>query len=516
MAKENKTLKTTLTITVIIIISKLVGFVREMVLAAYFGQSVQSDAYVTSYGIISIFTILFGAAIGSTFIPIYTKTRLNDGEDSANRYASNILNLYILAAIATSILGYIFAPQICGLIWQGEEGLDLTVRLSRFMFPSLVFWAVSGVFVNILNARKKFIPEQLMGFALSFCVILACVLFSDIDAVAIATTAAAAVQILILLPFLRKEFHYKRSLNIKDDSVKRTFILAVPALISMAFDEINHQADRFFGSALGTGVVSALSRSYTLVQAVVSVLIIPITTVMFSELSGYAAKNEMGKLKETVRKSLEIIALMTLPIIVLSLITGSDIIGIFYERGQFTHEDTLFTAPVFSMYILGIFAFGMRNFLTRVYYSLQLTRIPMILGIISVSINIGLDILLKGPLGAMGLTLATSIASSCGAIMMIVVLRKKLGRMGLSSSIKQFLKILLSAAVCAAVSWLIYRWLGGLVTGGRFADQLVRFLITGFAGLAVYMCVAFLLKVDAARKLGGIVKRKLRRNRANS
>lgn len=513
MAEKDKTLRNTLTITIIIIISKLVGFVREMIMAAYFGQSVESDAYVTAYGIISIFTILFGAAIGSTFIPIYTKTRLNIGEQKANEYANNILNLYIIVAILTGVLGYIFAPQICGLIWQGAEGIELTIKLSRYMFPSLVFWAVSGVLVNILNARKYFVPEQLMGFALSFCVILACVLFADINAVAIATTVAAGVQILILLPFLRKNFRYRPGLKIRDESVKRTFLLALPALISMAFDEVNHQADRFFGSGLGTGVVSALNRSYTLVQAVVSVLIIPITTVMFSELSQYAAKGEMDKLKTTVRKSLEIVALMTLPIIVIAVITSNDIIGIFYERGNFEHSDTLFTAPVFSMYIIGIFAFGLRNFLTRVFYSLQLTRIPMILGMISVSINIVLDILLKDVLGAKGLTLATSIASSCGAIMMIIVLRKKVGKMGLSSSARQVLKILLATAICGIVTWFIYTNIFSVLGGGLFKDQLLRFLISGLIGLVVYIGMAFLLKVDAARRFLGIVKSKLRRKK---
>jgi len=499
-------------ITFIIILSKIAGFAREMVMAAYFGQSVQSDAYVTAYGIISIFTILFGAAIASTFIPIYTKARLNDGEKQANIYASNILNLYILVAILTGVLGYLFAPQICGLIWQGgQETLDLTIRLSRFMFPSLVFWAVTGVLVNLLNARKRFVPEQLVGFALSFCVILACVLTRNIDGVAIATTIAAAMQVVILLPFLRGHFRWKRTLHVRDPKVGRTFFLAIPALISSAFDELNHQADRFFGSMLGAGAVSALSRSYTIVQAVVGVLIVPITTIMFSQLSQYAALKQMDKLKTSVRKTLEIVALMTLPIIIICIVTSRDIIGVFYERGAFTAADTLYTAPVFSMYILGIFAFGLRTFLSRVFYSMQLTRIPMMLGIIAVGINIALDIILKDIMGAPGLTLATAIASSCGAVMLLVVLRKKLGRMDLRKSLGQFIRILIAAAVCGVAVWLVYQGIGTAVNGGQFHDQLIRFGVCGLCGLAVYMLAAFMLRVESAREFMAIVKNKLRR-----
>lgn len=502
MSNQNKTIKTTMIITLIIMVSKIAGLAREMILAAYFGQSMDSDAYITSYGIISIFTILFGAAISSTFIPIYTKTRLQQGESEANNYASNILNLYILCAILTSVLGYLFAPQICGLIWQGSsEALALIVKLSRLMFPSLVFWAVTGVFVNLLNARKQFIPEQLVGFALSFCVIIASILFQNITVVALATTIAAALQIVILFPFIKKQFVWKKTLTLKDKRVKRTFLLALPALISVAFDEVNHQADRFFGSALEQGAVSALQRSYTLVQAAVSVLVIPITTIMFSELSHYVALKQMNKLKNSVRKTLEAIMLITLPLIIISIITRNDLIALFYQRGRFSADDTLFTAPVFALYILGLFAFGVRTFLTRVFFSLQYTKDPMIMGMIAVGINIVLDLILKDILGTPGLTLATSIASSIGAILLFWQLRKRLGQMSLKKSLVQAVKILLSSAVCAVLMWLFYIAISTVVPGDTFFSQLIRFLLSTVFGLVVYTMCALILKVESAIKL---------------
>ncbi len=499
-------------LTFIIVLSKIAGFVREMVMAAYFGLSIESDAYGVAYSILSIFTILFGAAIGSTFIPIYTKTRLAQGEEKANDYASSVLNLYILAAIGASILGYLFAPALCGVMWQNPEGMDTVVNLTRIMMPSMVFWAISGVLVNILDARKHFVPEQIIGFALSFCVILACVVFGTIEAAAAATGITAAVQVVMLLPFMRKQFRYQRKMNLKDEKIKRTFILALPALISIAFDEINHAMDKIFGSAISIGVVTALSKSYVLVQTAVSVLIVPITTVMFTQLSGYAAKKEMGRLKDTVRKSIEIVALITLPIIVLAFILQNDMIAVFYQRGEFTEQQTMFTAPIFAFYIVGIFGFGLRNFLTRVFYSLQKTKIPMLIGIVSVSLNIALDIILKDVMGAKGLTLATSIASLTGAAIMLAVLRRQLGNMHLKKSAAQFLRIVLCAAVCAVVTWLLYRNIG--ITGANFTANLGRLLICGIAGLAVYGVMTFALRVETAGRLMAIVKAKLRRRKA--
>lgn len=512
MAKENKLLKTTMLLTFIIILSKIAGFAREMIMASCFGLSVESDAYSVSYSILSIFTILFGAAIGSTFIPIYTKAQVDQGDEYANRYASNVLNLYIIVALITSFVGYIFAPAICEVMWRNAEGGDLVVRLTRMMMPSLVSWCISGVLVNLLDARKHFVPEQLIGFALSFCVIVACLWQGTIEAVAVATSITALVQVGILAPFLRGQFHWKPVLNLKSEKLRRTFMLALPALISVAFDEINHAADKIFGSDIGIGVVSSLTKSYTLVQTAISVLVIPITTVMFTQLSQYAAKKQMRELRETVVSSIEIVAFITLPIIVMCVMMASDIICVFYQRGQFTAEMTSFTAPVFACYILGIFGFGLRNFLTRVFYSIQKTRIPMFLGMISVSLNIVLDVLWKDTLGAPGLTLATSVASLTGAMLMLIVLRTQVGALGMGKASVQFLKMTLCAVASGFVIWLLLRELPW--ESDTFMHALMRCIIGILAGIAVYMGLAFALRVRQASKVMDILLGKLRRRGA--
>ncbi len=512
MAKESKTLKTTMMLTLVIILSKIAGFAREMVRSATFGQSLENDAYTFAYSVITILMILFSTGIGSTFIPIYTKNRLKLGEQSANRYTNSILNLYILAALAVSVVGFFATPGLYEFLWQNPEGRALAVRLTQMMYPALVFWAISGVLTNVLNARKIFIPEQLTNFSLSFCMIVACLSFGSIEALAIGTAISAALQILILLPFLRKNYKYQRVLDVRSPEIKRTFILAIPAVISMAFDQINNMTDKFFGTGMGTSVVSALSNSYTLAQAVLGILVVPITTIMFSQLSQYAALKQHDKLKSTVRQSLEIVALITLPIIVIAFINSQEIIGMFYQRGKFTLEDTIFTAPIFAFYIIGIFAFGMRNFLTRVFYALQLNKIPMYIGIFSVSLNIVLDMMLKDVLGAKGLTLATSIASFAGALIMMFVLRKRIGTMHLKRSALQFIKILIASGLCALTALLIHQLLP--VTGTDFTHNAIRFLSSGLAGLAVFALAAWLLKIETAGKLMRGAKNRLGRKKA--
>ena len=504
-----KTIKATMVITLIIILSKAVGFIREMFVAASFGQGVESDAYTTAYGIISIFTVMFTAGIASTFIPIYTRTKLRAGDLAANRYASNIVNIYIIASLICSALGYIFAPQLVGLIWQNEEGFDLIVSLTRIMIPSLVFWAVSGVFINILDANKKFVPEQIVGFALSVCVITACVAFGNIEAVAYATAITAAVQVAMLVPFLKGTFKYKPRFRFKDRKVAKTFILAIPALISMAFDEINHQTDRIFASSMLIGTVTALQKSYTLVQTALGILIVPITTVMFSELSQYAAERRMDKLKETVKKSLEVIALVTIPIIVIAVINRQDIIAVFYQRGNYTQENTIYTAPVFAWYIAGIFGFGMRNFLVRVFYSLQRTRAPMITGIISVALNIILDFAVKDSMGAMGLTFATSVSSFVGGVLLLILLRVLVGSMGMRTSALEFVKIIAAAFVAGVAAYILSKLF--VIEEYSFIHTLVKLIISVFGGLGAYFAMGKLLRIKSMNLFMGIFKKKIKR-----
>ncbi len=503
--KQEHALRTTFVITMIIAASKLLGFVREMVLAAYFGRGVESDAFVTAYGILSIMTLLFSAGISSTFIPIYTKTRFKQNQREADRYASRILTLYFITGVVGSLLAYIFAPFICRLIYRAEVGVALTIQLTRMMYPSLAFWAMTGVFCNLLNARERFVPEQLMGFVFSFSVIAAMVAFRDIRIVSIAVSASGLLQFLFILPFLRGQFHYTPQIAMRDPKIRRTFLLAMPAMVSMAFDEINHQVDRIIGSGLAVGVVTALSKSYALVTTALGVLIVPITTITFSRLSRMVANRNKHNFLEAVRQSMELIALITWPVILLCIIMQKEIIALAFQRGAFTAADTAFTAPVFAFYIAGIYFFGMRNFLSRVFYALQDTRTPMKNGIIAVGINIGIDLFITQFMGAKGLSFATTTAGFFGSTMLLMRLRRKVGPMGLKRVLIQMFRMLL--ALLGSVIVLYFVRMALPVHPGTLA-LLLRLGVNTLAFMGAYMALASLMHVRAMRQLLTMVRRR--------
>ena len=505
-------LRAALSVSVIIALSKLIGFVREVVFASAFGQTVQTDAYNASYKMLSIITIGFTAAISVAFIPIYTKIRMHENERRANLYASNILNLYMVLGLLLSVGGYLLAPQISSLMYQGsQEGLQYTILYTRMMFPTIFFWSIAGTMTDLLNARRFFYPAQLMGFAYSSCLIFACFAYKTMESVAVATAVSAILQVVIVLPFMKGNFKYRPRLNLKDKNLKKTFMIAVPALISTAFDEINTWTDTLFASTLVTGAVTALSKSFSLAQMVIGILITPITTIMFTELSNFAAQGKMDKLKETVRKSIEVVALLTFPIIAMAIVCSRDIIGVIYQHGAYTAADAELTTPVFSFYIAGIFGFGLRTFLIRVFYSMQMARIPMFVGMFSVSLNIVLDILFKDIMGPQGLTFATTLASFTAAMMMLGLLHKKIGKLNFSKSVGEFAKILIATAVCLGASMLVH----GLVPASdtSFKAYFIRFLETFGIGFVVFCMMAVLLRIDMFGRVIRMFTRKLLRRR---
>ncbi|MEI6101235.1 MAG: murein biosynthesis integral membrane protein MurJ [Eubacteriales bacterium] len=509
---DERTIKTAMAVSLVIVLSKLVGLARVVVFADVFGQNLQTDAYNASYKLLSVIYIGFTAAISVAFIPIYTKIRLNTNERQANLYASNILNFFMVCGLLLSAVCYFFAPQISPLMYQGPpDGLATTAMLTQIMFPTIFFWSIQGTMTDLLDARRVFIPEQLVGFAYSICIIVACLFFKDIKSIAWATSVSAVLQVIIVLPFMRKNFKYRARLNLKDKNLKQTFLIAVPALVSTGFDEINTWTDTLFASKLVTGAVTALNNSFSIAQMIIGVLITPITTIMFTELSNFAALGQIDKLKDTVRKSLEVVALLTFPIIVLSVVCSTDIIGVIYQHGAYTAEDTLLTAPVFAFYIIGIFGFGMRTFMTRVFFALQMAKIPMLVGMFSVSLNIALDLILMGPMGPRGLTLATTIASFVASMMMLGLLRKKIGKMKMGKSLGQFAKIFVATAVCLAIAYVVH----GLIPSSdtSFTANLTRFIESFGAGLIVFCLMAMLLRIDMFGRVMRMFTRRFVRRR---
>ena len=511
LARTQRAFKATMLVTGVIILSKIFGFVRDMILANYFGTGMANDAYVSAYSLFFLPAVLFNSCISATLIPLYVQEREQHSLKQANHFASNALNLFALAALVISALFVVLARPMVRLIYVGFDPgkTDLTVYLMRTMLLTLVFDITSIGLATLLNAAEHYIAAQLTGFPLNACIILAVVLFSEkygISVVGWGVFTANILQTLILIPFLRGWFHYTPVLDFSDKRFHRLLVLAGPAMLSMGISELNHMIDHALASGLNPGDISSMNYAFRLIMFLLGVLMMPLTTVMFSKMSRMAAANDKKGMLEVLRRCVLVIALMALPVVAIAVVLRVDVIKFAYMRGRFDMHSVEVTAGILMCYVVGVPAFGMRDFLNRVFHAIQDTTTPFWVSCVVVGLNITLNLILRIFLGANGLALATSIAGACGMVILLLALKKRFGHLGFRHILPDLIKIIAATLMGAAVCVLLNRTLPEAMGTGRV---FIRLALCAGASLAAYAVCCLLLRVRTFTEfVRGIVSRR--------
>ncbi len=509
--RHDRTLQTTLYVTLIIFASKAVGFAREIIRASFFGAGAVSDAYVAAYSLFYIPIMLLTSMITSTMVPLYIDARATGGMKRANRFASNAINMFALISLALSALMMIFARPLTHLIYLGydQERLDMAVRLNNIMMPSMVFVVTSILLASVLNATRHFIAAQLTGFALSFGMIVSTVWFSPkygIDALAWGVFGAGILQMLILFPALRGDFRYRLIFRPHDARFRRMLTLGGPALLSMALTEASHLVDQMIGSGLNAGDVSSLDYAFRLISVITGVIGVPITTVMFSRMSERSSAHDKKGIVAIVTQSIEVLVMVLLPIVAVGGALSDDIIRVAYTRGAFGEKATYVTSGVFLCYLLGVVSFCVSDLLNRAFHSMQKTRLTMWVSLIVMSSNAIFSFTLSRFIGVNGLALGTVISSFMGTAILLTLLRWRLGPLGLRELLREIAKIAAGSAAALAVTL----WVRSLMVGRDDTLQvMLRLLAAGGAGILVYLGA---LKLMGARQIG-YLKMMIRRKR---
>ena len=512
MARTERIFKTTMLVTLVIILSKVSGFVRDMILANYFGTGMDNDAYVSAYSLFYLPVLQFTSCRSATLIPLYVEEREQRGLKHASHFASNTVNLFALAALVIAALIYLLARPLVRLIYVGfePEKTDLTVRLVRIMLLTLVCNVTSISLASLLNATDKYVAAQLTGFPLNLCVIVAAVIFSrqyGIMAIAWGVFAANIMQFLLLIPFCRGWFHWTPVMDFGDKRFHRLMMLAGPAMLSMGVSELNHMIDHALASGLNPGDISAMSYAYRLITFLLGVLMVPLTTIMFSRMSRLAAAKDTDGMLEALRRCILVIALVALPIVAVAVVMSTDVIKFAYMRGRFDMHSVEVTAGILVCYVVGVPAFGLRDLLSRVFHSIQDTRTPFRVSCVVVLVNIVLNLILRRIIGARGLALATSIAGATGMTIMLILLKRHFGHLGFGHLVSDLVKLIAATALCAAVCVMMNRILPPVMGTGRV---FVRLVACTAASMAAYIVACGLLRVRTVRVFASEVLRRRR------
>ena len=505
LARKNKLLQTTVLVTLVIIASKAVGFIREMVAAHYFGTKTEYDAYVAAYALFYVPVMLLNSCITSTLVPMYTEARTRRGDLRADRFASNTINILALIALGVTVAMLLLAGPLVRIVYSGYEPwkAQLTTELVRTMVLTLAFNITSISLASLLNAREKYIAAQITGFPLSFAIIAAAMLFAGqygVRALGWGVFAANVLQTLVLVPFMCGWFHYRPVINFRDRRFRRLLALAGPAVLSMAVSELNHMVDQWRASSGNPGDVSALSYGYKVITLLTGVVIVPLTTIMFSRMSQLVARNDRRGILQIVRRSTVTIAMVMVPIIAICAVGNQDVIKALYLSGEFGLQSAAVTASVFLFYVIGVLGFGLRDLLNRTFHAMQDTRTTMYVSAGIVVANVILNNIFHSLMGVRGLALATTVSGTGGMLVLFYLLRRKLRHLGIRRILPDMAKIFLASGLTAVAAL----GMGSLMPEAQTRGlAILRVLAMGFAGMGVYLLAALALGITPLKEFIG-------------
>jgi putative peptidoglycan lipid II flippase len=453
------------------LISRLLGLVREMVLARYFGAGFFTDAFNVAYRIPNLLRDLFSeGALSSAFIPTFIQRLTHEGKEQAWLLVNRVIGALLVFLGAFTIIIFFGARGFVYLMAAGyasmPEKFDLTVQMTQIMSPFLLCVALASVGMGLLNACGSFFAPAMANSAFNICCILAGIFLSPlmphwgyppIISMAVGSLIGGVSQFLVMMPSAHSMgFRYNVAFNLSDPGLRHIAQLMLPAVIGLSAAQINILVDCQLASLYGNGPVSWLNYGFRLIQFPLGIFGIAIATVTTTAISHIAAQNDPHKLQRTLASSLRLAACLSFPATVGLILFRYEIVRIIYERGSFLPSDTLKTSQVLLFYALGLFSYSAVKIIAPAYFALNDARTPVRVSLIAVAAKVILSLLLAIPLGFLGLAFATSISSwvNCG------VLYKHLpGKTGVSWNKNEFgvyARIALASLAMGALGLMVY------------------------------------------------------------
>ena len=493
------------------LLSRILGFIRDVVVAWFFGAGLAADAFFMAFTIPNLLRRLFAeGSLTISFVPVFTECLFKRGREEAFRLARSAWWLLTLVLAAVALLGVLFAPLIVKLIAGGflssPEKFDLTVLLTRIMFPYIFFISLVALAMGILNALGHFAAPALAPVLLNLTMIASVLLLSPHLAqpskgLAIGVIIGGVLQLALQIPFMvRNGFHLLVGSPLYHPAIKRIALLMVPAIFGAAVYQMNIVVSRLLASHLPEGSVSYLYYADRLVQFPLGIFAIAVATAVLPSLSKQAALDDMAGLRLSFSYALKLIFFITIPAMTGLIILREPIVRLLFQRGAFDPATTRLTAEALLYYGLGLWAFSGVRIVVSTFYALQDTKTPVKMAVISLFVNIVLSLLLMRPMRHSGLALATSLASGVNLILLIGALKKRLGRIGARDILQSVFRAAASAAVMGGVLFLAVWWVAP--RSGQSFWSLLAWVSGGVAaGVLLYAGCASLFR---CRELGAL------------
>lgn len=516
MGKVKKAAKSAAIIVIFSLISKFLGFIREVLIASKFGSGMETDAYFVALSATTVLMGMVSAGLNTTLIPIFSEIEVKNGHEKKIDYMNNLINVVNILAILFVVIGWISSPVIINIMANGFEGekFNLAVKLTRIGLPIMLFTGPCAIFTGYLQSNESFLAPAAIGLPFNVVYIFYLLFLSSkfgIKGLMVASVLATLAQIFIQIPAVKSEgYKYKFKVDFKDKYIKKALLLTLPVMIGTAINEINMIVDKTMASSLKEGSISSLNYASKLNGIILGVFIAAITTVIFPMLSKESNKDNIDGVKLIMSHGINIILLITLPATVGLIILSEPIVRIFFQRGAFDATATAMTTKALIFYAIGLVGMALRLMLNKAYYSMQDTKTPMVNGAIAVGANILLNFIFIKPLAHGGLALATSISTLLATLLLIKDL-DKIYKMDHSVNIKCLTKTSIASVIMGAVVYFLYGVLSSVFTGGKII-QLFVLLITVGIGALIYVGLCYLFKIEEINMVIDKMKFKIEKN----
>ncbi|MCQ9206577.1 MAG: murein biosynthesis integral membrane protein MurJ [Omnitrophica bacterium] len=514
---NKRLIKSTGVISFATLVSRALGFVRDILIASLFGTGMFAEAFVVSFRIPNLFRDLVGeGAANAAFVPVLTEYRTTRSEREFWNLSKSLLGIMCGVLFLVALLGVLLAPVMVKAIAPGfiadPDKLEITISLTRIIFPFIFLVGLVAYGMGVLNSLNHFAAPAfgpaLLNIGIILALIYVCPKFG-VTGLAFGILAGGALQVIAIGSVLYKkglrpnqsQSHLPGRTRFAHPAIKRIWKLLVPRFFGSAVYQMSVIVDNIFSTfqwIVGVGAPAALWYSYRLFHLPLAIFGIALATVALPKMSREVARKDIASLKDTINFSLRSVFLVLIPAGIGLATFGRPIIRTLFERGEFTAYSTSITNSALFFYSFGLFACGGIKILVNSFFSLGDTKTPVKVASVSFFINLGLNFALMWPLKIGGLALATSIAATFNFVVLYILLTRKIGDMGTSRILNSLWRVLVAGVVMGIFSYAAGRFLDGL--GKGFAIDVIGVIGIVLSSLAIYVLVSLALGVGEMKR----------------
>lgn len=501
------------------VLSRIMGMVRDIVVSRLFGAGYATDAFFAAFQIPNMLRRFFGeGALTSAFVPAFSEWKAQKGDEAARELANICFTLLTIVMAVVTLLGIIFSPQIVHLMFPGfaahPNKLELTVFLNRLMFPYIFFISLVALCMGILNTLRHFFTPAISTVFLNISMVLcALLLYSHfqvpIVALAVGVLIGGAIQLLLQLPTLyRLGFPIKPRFDFGHPQVRRIALLMGPSIFGVGVYYLNITVGAILASLLPEGSVSYLYYAQRMFEFPQGIFVISVAQAVLPTLSSQAAAGQLQEMKETLTFGLKLTLFITIPAMIGLMVCATPIFTLIFMGGVFDYAKAVNAAEALFYYSMGLSVVALVRVLVPAFYAMKDTRTPVMTAFVAFMLNVGFSLLLMGPLLHGGLALATTLSALANLLLLVWLLRRKIGPFGGRAVIVSGLK---TVAASLPMGGAVY-WCMGLIDWSAPGEKLLKGGVLGgamLAGIAIFMLCAHLLRCEEAREAVQLVRRKV-------